>query len=69
MLQPFVEQGLLGCTTGYFLTSNVLEREYGDEEPSLGWMHDGVYELFEQEGQSYRWQTEEQLVAVTEKLS
>jgi hypothetical protein len=36
VLQPFVEQGLLVGTTGYFLTSNVLEREYGDEEHPLG---------------------------------
>lgn len=31
-------------------------------------MQDGVFELFKQEGRSYRWQTEEQLVAVTEEL-
>jgi hypothetical protein len=36
VLQPFVEQGLLVGTTGYFLTSHVLEREYGDEEHPFG---------------------------------
>ena len=31
-------------------------------------MQDGVFELFEQEGRLYHWQTEEQLVDVTEEL-
>ena len=63
-----VEQGLLVGTSEYFAKSYVLKREYEDEEHPFGWMQDGVFELFEQEGRLYRWQTEEQLVDVTEEL-
>ena len=63
-----VEQGLLVGTTEYFAKSHVLKREYEDEEHPFGWMQDGVFELFEQEGRLYHWQTEEQLVDVTEEL-
>jgi hypothetical protein len=31
-------------------------------------MQDGVFELFDQDGRLYRWQTEEQLVDVTAEL-
>jgi hypothetical protein len=68
VLQPFVEQGLLVGTTGYFLTSHVLERDYGDEEHSCGWMQDRVFELFEQDARLYHWQTETELVDVTTEL-
>ena len=63
-----VEQGLLVGTAEYFAKSHVLKREYEDEEHPFGWMQDGVFELFEQEGRLYHWQTEEQLVDVTEEL-
>ena len=63
-----VEQGLLVGTSEYFPKSHVLKRTYEDEEQPFGWMQDGVFELFEQEGRLYRWQTEEQLVDVTEEL-
>ena len=63
-----VEQGLLVGTTEYFSKSHVLKREYDDEERPFGWMQDGVFELFEQERQLYRWRTEEDLVDVTEEL-
>ncbi len=63
-----VEQGLLVGTTEYFSKSHVLKREYEDEEHPFGWMQDGVFELFDQEGRLYRWHTEEELVDVTEQL-
>ncbi|QKY18665.1 hypothetical protein [Halorubrum sp. CBA1229] len=63
-----VEQGLLVGTTEFFAKSHVLKRVYEDEEHTFGWMQDGVFELFEQEGRLYRWQTEEELVDVTEEL-
>ena len=58
-----VEQGLLVGTTEFFAKSNVLKREYEDEEHPFGWMQDGVFELFNREGRLYRWQTEENLDA------
>ncbi|WP_129116256.1 hypothetical protein [Halegenticoccus tardaugens] len=63
-----VEQGLLVGTTEYFSKSHVLKREYENEERPFGWMQDGVFELFDQEGRLYRWWTEEDLVEVTEEL-
>ena len=63
-----VEQGLLVGTTEYFSKSHVLKREYENEEHPFGWMQDGVFELFDQEGRLYRWWTEEGLVEVTEKV-
>ncbi|WP_280537576.1 hypothetical protein [Halopenitus sp. POP-27] len=63
-----VEQGLLVGTTEYFAKSHVLKREYEDEANSFGWMQDGVFELFDQDGRLYRWQTEDQLVDVTVEL-
>ena len=45
-----IEQGLLVGTTEFFAKSYVLKREYEDEEHPFGWMQDGVFELFEQEG-------------------
>ncbi|WP_114578746.1 hypothetical protein [Saliphagus sp. LR7] len=63
-----VEQGLLVGTTEYFGKSHVLKREYEDEEHPFGWMQGGVFELFDQNGRLYRWQTEEDLVEVTEGL-
>ncbi len=63
-----VEQGLLVGTTEYFSKSHVLKREYEDEEHPFGWMQDGVFELFDQEGWLYRWQTEEKLVEAAENL-
>ena len=63
-----VEQGLLVGTTEFFAKSHVLKRVYEDEKHPFGWMQDGVFELFEQEGQLYRWQTEEELIGVTEEL-
>lgn len=63
-----VEQGLLVGSVEYFSKSHVLKRVYEDEEHPFGWMQDGVFELFENEGRLYRWRTEETLVDVTEKL-
>ena len=63
-----VEQGLLVGTTEFFAKSHVLKRVYEGEEHPFGWMQDGVFELFEQEGRLYRWQTEEELVDVTDDL-
>jgi len=63
-----VEQGLLVGTTEYFAKSHVLKREYTDETQPFGWMEDGVFDLFDQEGRLYRWQTESELVDVTAEL-
>ncbi len=63
-----VEQGLLVGTTEFFAKSHVLKRVYEDEEHPFGWMQGGVFELFDREGRLYRWQTEEELVDVTEEL-
>ena len=63
-----VEQGLLVGTTEYFSKSHVLKREYEGETHPFGWMQDGVFELFKQEGRLYRWQTDEELATVTEEL-
>lgn len=63
-----VEQGLLVGTVEYFSKSHVLKREYDDEEHPFGWMQDGVFELFDQEGRLHRWWTEEELVEMTEDL-
>lgn len=63
-----VEQGLLVGTTEFFAKSHVLKRVYEDEEHPVGWMQDGTFELFDREGRLYRWQTEEELVDVTENL-
>lgn len=63
-----VEQGLLVGTVEYFSKSHILKREYEDEEHPFGWMQDGVFELFEDEGRLYRWQTEDELVDVVEEL-
>ncbi|MFC4987434.1 hypothetical protein [Saliphagus infecundisoli] len=59
-----VEQGLLVGTTEYFAKSHVLMREYEDQEHPFGWMQDGVFELFDQEGRLYRWRTEADLIDV-----
>ncbi|WP_433631160.1 hypothetical protein [Halomicrococcus sp. NG-SE-24] len=63
-----VEQGLLVGTTEYFSKSYVLKREYVNEEHPFGWMQDGVFDLFDREGRLYRWQTEDDLVKVTDEL-
>lgn len=65
-----VEQGLLVGTVEYFAKSHVLKREYDAEEGEhpFGWMQDGVFGLFENEGRLYRWRTEEDLVDVSEEL-
>jgi len=63
-----VEQGLLVGTTEYFSKSHVLKREYEDAEHPFGWMQDGVFELFDRNGRLYRWQTEADLVDVTDEL-
>ena len=63
-----VEQGLLVGTVEYFTKSYVLKREYQDEERPFGWMQDGVFELFENEGRLYRWRTEEELVDAAKRL-
>lgn len=63
-----VEQGLLVGTVEYFSKSYVLKRVYEDEEHAFGWMQDGVFSLFENEGRLYRWRTEETLVEVTVEL-
>lgn len=63
-----VEQGLLVGTVEYFSKSHVFKRVYDDEEHPFGWMQDGVFDLFEDEGRLYRWRTEETLVEVTEEL-
>lgn len=63
-----IEQGLLVGTTEYFPKSHVLKREYEDEQRPFGWMQDGVFDLFEQEGRLFRWVTEEDLVESTGRL-
>jgi hypothetical protein len=63
-----VEQGMLVGTTEFFAKSHVLKRVYEDEENPFGWMQDGVFELFDRERRLYRWQTEGELVDVTEDL-
>jgi len=63
-----VEQGLLVGTTEFFAKSHVLQRKYENEEHPFGWMQDGVFELFDREGRLYCWQTEEELVGMTEEL-
>jgi hypothetical protein len=63
-----VEQGLLVGTTEYFAKSHVLKREYTDETQPFGWMQDGVFDLFDQEGRLYHWETESELVDVTAEL-
>ena len=63
-----VEQGLLVGTVEYFSKSHVLRREYEDEDHPFGWMQDGVFELFEEEGCLYRWRTEDDLVEVTGEI-
>jgi hypothetical protein len=63
-----VEQGLLVGTIEYFAKSYVLKREYEDEDQPFGWMQDGVFELFDEEGRLYRWRTEDYLVDVTGEL-
>jgi len=63
-----VGQGLLVGTVEYFSKSHVLKREYDDETHPFGWMQDGVFELFEQEGRLHRWETEEDLVEAAEEL-
>lgn len=63
-----VEQGLLVGTIEYFAKSYVLKREYEDEDQPFGWMQDGVFELFDEEGRLYRWRTEDDLVDVTGEL-
>jgi len=63
-----VEQGLLVGTTEFFAKSHVLKRVYEDEEHPFGWMQDGIFELFDREGRLYRWQTEAELVDVTEDI-
>ncbi|WP_336364987.1 hypothetical protein [Halalkalicoccus salilacus] len=63
-----VEQGLLVGTVEYFSKSYVLKRTYENEEHPFGWMQDGVFELFEQEGRLYYWQTDTELVEAAEKL-
>lgn len=63
-----VEQGMLVGTKEFFPKSYVLKREYEDEDHPFGWMQDGVFELFDRAGRLYFWQTEEELVDVTEDL-
>lgn len=63
-----VEQGLLVGTIEYFSKSYVLKRMYEDEEHPFGWMQDGVFGLFEEEGRLYYWQTDTELAEATEKL-
>jgi len=63
-----VEQGLLVGTTEYFSKSHVLKREYENEDHPFGWMQDGVFDLFDQKGRLYFWQTEDDLVDVAEDL-
>ena len=63
-----VEQGLLVGTVEYFAKSHVLKRDYEDEDQLFGWMQDGIFELFDQQGRLYRWQTEEELVDASSEL-
>ncbi|RQG99043.1 hypothetical protein [Natrarchaeobius oligotrophus] len=63
-----VEQGLLVGTEEYFSKSYVLKREYPDEDRSFGWMQDGVFELLEEEGRLYRWETETELAEAVANL-
>jgi len=63
-----VEQGLVVGTREYFSKSYVLKREYDDEGSPFGWMQDGVFELFDDEGRLFRWQTEDELVDIAGEL-
>lgn len=63
-----VEQGLLVGTVEYFSKSYVLKRMYEDEKHPFGWMQNGVFALFEQEGRLYYWHTDTELVEAAEKL-
>lgn len=63
-----VEQGLLAGTEEYFEKTHVLKREYPDEDRPYNWMTDGVFDLLEDEGRLYRWETEEDLVEATRQL-
>lgn len=63
-----VEQGLLVGTKEYFSKSYILKRTYKNEAHPFGWMQDGVFDLFEQEGRLHEWHTEEDLVEVTERI-
>ncbi|WP_222919207.1 hypothetical protein [Natrinema sp. SYSU A 869] len=63
-----VEQGLLAGTTEHFSKSYILKREYEDEDRPFGWMQDGVFDLLEEEGRLYRWDTEADLVDAAEKI-
>ncbi|WP_226481942.1 hypothetical protein [Natrinema amylolyticum] len=63
-----VEQGLLAGTAEYFEKTHVLKREYEDEDRPFGWMADGVFDLLEDGGRLYRWDTEAALVDAAERL-
>ncbi|MEY7849810.1 hypothetical protein AB7C87_11510 [Natrarchaeobius sp. A-rgal3] len=63
-----VEQGLLVGTEEYFSKSYVLKREYEAEEHPFGWMQDGVFDLLEEEGRLYRWETEAELAEAVERI-
>jgi hypothetical protein len=63
-----VEQGLLVGTTEYFEKSHVLKREYEDETHPFGWMQDGVFDLFDDEGRLYCWHTDEELLEAADEL-
>ncbi|RQG97095.1 hypothetical protein [Natrarchaeobius chitinivorans] len=63
-----VEQGLLVGTEEYFSKSYVLKREYEEESRPFGWMQDGVFDLMEEEGRLYRWETESDLVEATDDV-
>ncbi|MXV62323.1 hypothetical protein GS429_09665 [Natronorubrum sp. JWXQ-INN-674] len=65
-----VEQGLVVGTEEYFEKSHVLKRTYPDtdEEHPYGWMEDSVFELLEEDGRLYQWETEAELVAAVEAL-
>ncbi|MBZ6493318.1 hypothetical protein [Natrinema longum] len=63
-----VEQGLLAGTEEYFEKTHVLKREYPDEDRPYDWMQDGVFDLLEEEGRLYRWETEAELAEITETI-
>ncbi|PCR90103.1 hypothetical protein [Natrinema ejinorense] len=63
-----VEQGLLAGTEEYFEKTHVLKREYPEVDRPYDWMQDGVFDLLEEDERLYRWETEDDLVEITEAL-
>jgi len=52
----------------YLEKSHVLKREYPEKARPFDWMQDGVFDLLDERGQLYRWETDADLVAATGEL-